>query len=169
MLPARKRVRAIKKTKKEKKKTMSEDEKMTKEKCEAEGGTWNEEDSTCTPKAEEKATDLNLTQRIEKVIKDVLDVKLKALEATMDKKIEDILKSKEVEMEQALRKGFGLDNDPVIHQSDLIAAIRKASLETADTDKRTPPPEASVKSTGPEGNKSPNPFEEQLKQFEEAK
>jgi len=150
--------------------------KPTKEECEAKNGTWNAETGECTmptpeqkAEASAKAMDFNLTQRIENVIRDVLDVKLKALELNIDKKIEDILKSKEIEMEAALRKGFGLDNDPTVHQSDLIAAIRKAQLTVSDTDKRTPAPEASAKSTGPEGTKPLNPFDEPLKKFEEAK
>jgi hypothetical protein len=103
---------------------------------------------TAEIKAETEA--LNLTQRIEAVIKDVLEAKIKALELNMDKKIDDLLKSKEVEMEQALRKGFGLEQDPVIHQSDLITAIRKAQLEATPPEKRSP---AATPKAGPEGNK----------------
>jgi len=129
---------------------MSEPE--TQKTCEDKGGTWA--DDKCTmPAPEQKAVkDLNLTERIEAVIKDVLDLKLSALEKAMDTKIEDILKAKEVEMESALRKGFGLDNDQVIHQSDLVAAIRKAALENAETAKRTPAPKEKA---GPDGTASP--------------
>lgn len=111
-----------------------------------------------TPTAEAKAVtaEFNLTQRIESVIKDVLESKLKALEANIDKKIEDILKAKEVEVEQALRKGLGVESDPVIHQSDLISAIRKASLEASESQKKTP---AATEKAGPEGNKPNNPID----------
>ncbi len=151
-------------------------EKTPKQKCEDEGGTWNAETETCTmpetpaekAEASAKATDLTLTQRIDHVIRDVLDAKLKALELSMDKKIDDILKSKEVEMEAALRKGFGLDHDPVIHQSDLVAALRKAALKETDSDKRTPAPTATVKSTGPAGTQPDNPFDKELKKYTEA-
>lgn len=110
---------------------------------------------TETPSAEAKAStaEFNLTQRIEAVIKDALESKLKAMEANIDAKIEAILKAKEVEVEQALRKGLGVESDPVIHQSDLISAIRKASLETAETAKKTP---AATEKAGPEGNKPTN-------------
>ncbi len=83
---------------------------------------------------------LTLEQRIMNVMKDVVETKVKALEVELDKKIDDILKAKEVEMEHALRKGFGLENDPVIHQSDLIAALRKAALDQGTGEKRTPVP-----------------------------
>jgi hypothetical protein len=165
MLSSNFRVRAIK-TKR--KKTMSEDEKMTKEKCEADGGSWNEEKGECTmptAAAEAKAIDFNLTQRIEHVIKEVVDKKLDALEKAIDLKIDTLLKGKEIEMEQALRKGFGLDNDPVIHQSDLVAAFRKAALE--NTEKQRAP--AASEKAGPEGNLSEDPFEKMLKPFTEEK
>jgi len=125
----------------------------TQEACEQAGGTWNAETKSCTmPDPAEKAAkeiDFNLTQRIEGVIKDVFSLKIAALEKRMDEKIEELLKGKEVEMEQALRKGFGLDNDPVIHQSDLVAAIRKAALDNADPSKKTPAPKEKA---GPDGN-----------------
>ena len=132
---------------------------QTQEACEQAGGTWT--DGACVmpekqPEETAKALDFNLTQRIENVIKDVFSLKIAALETRMDQKIEELLKGKEVEMEQALRKGFGLDTDPVIHQSDLVAAIRKAALENADPTKRTPAP---TKKAGPDGNKTAHPFD----------
>jgi hypothetical protein len=104
-----------------------------------------------------KTVDLNLTQRIDAVIRDVFDLKIAALEKRIDTKIEELLKGKEVEMELALRKGFGLDSDPVIHQSDLVAAIRKASLETSTPAKKTPAP---IEKGGPEPEGSKDPFDQ---------
>jgi hypothetical protein len=115
------------------------------------------------PAIEQKEEEFSLEKRIENVIKDVLEVKLKALEASMDKKIEEILKTKEVEMEQALRKGFGLEQDPVIHQSDLVTALRKAALEKTDNT-RSP---AAAEKAGPEGNKPKDPFDEMMKPWTE--
>ena len=108
-----------------------------------------------TPAATAKA-DITFEQRIENVIKDVLDVKLKALDTRIDTMIEAHLKAKEVEVEHALRKSFGTEADPVIHQSDLIAAIRKASLEATEPNKKTP---ATVEKAGPEGNKPQSPLD----------
>jgi len=142
---------------------MSETEKpQTQAACEQAGGTWTDgacvmPNKTEAPEEAAKAIDLNLTQRIEGVIKDVVEQKLALLEKAMDKKIEDLLKTKEVEMELALRKGFGLDNDPVIHQSDLVAAIRKASLETSTPAKKTPAP---IEKGGPEPKGSKDPFDQ---------
>lgn len=117
------------------------------------------------------AKGVTLEQRIMGVMEDVVNTKIAALEKALDEKIDGILKSKEIEMEQALRKGFGLENDPVIHESDLIAAIRKAQLAASGGEgKRTPAPAASAKSGEPKpaDQKSDNPFEAKLKAFEEA-
>jgi len=142
---------------------MSETEKpQTQAACEQAGGTWTDgacvmPNKTETPEETAKAIDFNLTQRIEGVIKDVFSLKIAALEKRMDEKIEELLKGKEVEMEQALRKGFGLDSDPVIHQSDLVAAIRKASLETSTPAKKTPAP---IEKGGPDPKGSKDPFDQ---------
>ena len=109
-----------------------------------------------TPAAATKAEPMNLEQRVMHVIEDVFDVKIKALETRIDEKIEALLKSKEVEMEQALRKGFGLENDPTIHKSDMIAFFRKAQLEATEPQKKTP---AAVEKAGPEGNKTLDPID----------
>jgi len=99
----------------------------------------------------------SLEQRIMGVMKDVIDTKLSALEKALDLKIDALLKAKEVEVEKALRKGFGLEQDPVVHMSDLIEHGRKLALEKADTGKRTPAPETPL---GPEGNTQPTPIDE---------
>lgn len=136
----------------------------TEKECIDAGGKWNSTDSNCIiPEAKGKVVDavekgnINLEQRIMGVMKDVIDVKIASLEKALDEKIDAILKSKEIEMEQALRKGFGLENDPTIHKSDMIAFFRKAQLEAADSQKKTP---AAIEKAGPEGNKSGNPIDQ---------
>ena len=157
---------------------MSETETETKKietaaECTAAGGTWNEEDSTCKipePAATEegkvittvKKGNLNLEQRIMGVMQDVFDTKIKALEVRIDEKIDELLKTKEVEMEQALRKGFGLENDPTIHKSDMIAFFRKAQLESTTSQKKTP---AAIEKAGPAGSKSTNPLDQMYDNF----
>lgn len=109
------------------------------------------ENPATTTKAE-----MNLEERVMKVMEDVFDVKIKALETKIDAKIDELLKAKEIEMEAALRKGFGLDNDPTMHKSDMIAFFRKTQLENAEAQKKTP---AATEKAGPEGNKSGNPID----------
>jgi hypothetical protein len=121
------------------------------------------EKASTDPKTLEKAVNegnIALEQRIMNVMKDVFDAKIASLEKAMDEKIDTLLKTKEVELEQALRKGFGLENDPVIHMSDMIAYGRKQALEKGETDKRTPAPETPA---GPDGNVEPNQIDELFK------
>lgn len=110
----------------------------------------------------DKASEQTLMERIMKVMEDVMTAKLDALEKSLDAKIDAIVKSKEAEVELALRKGFGLEQDPVVHMSDLIGAIRKATLEQAETQKRTPAP---VEKGGPEGTEKPSPLEDLLTKY----
>lgn len=112
---------------------------------------------------EAKPEELTLMARITAVIEDVMKSKLDTFEKKIDEKIEAILKSKEVEVEAALRKGFGLEQDPVVHMSDMIEYGRKIALEKADTGKRTPAKEGGAT---PEGNLSTNPID---KMFNEAR
>jgi len=104
-----------------------------------------------------------LIDRIMGVMSDVMTKKLDDFEKKIDTKIDGILKTKEVEIEQALRKGFGLEQDPVVHMSDMITYGRKMALEKADTGKRTPGKEGEK---GPEGTASTNPID---KMFEETR
>lgn len=128
---------------------MSENDKKDEHGCLIGKETW--QDDKCVPI--EKSATQPLTERIMGVVEEVMMAKLDAFEKKIDGKIDVLLKSKEVEIEQALRKGFGLEQDPVVHMSDLIAYGRKAALEKADTGKRTPAPEGAP---GPEGNVKPD-------------
>jgi len=138
---------------------MSEEAKKDEHGCIIDKETWNEDTKTCEPietkpsppAASEavKSKDAPLIDRIMNVMSDVMNKKLGDFEKKIDAKIDTILKGKEVEIEQALRKGFGLENDPVVHMSDLIEHGRKLALAKTDTDKRTP---ASETPAGPDGN-----------------
>jgi hypothetical protein len=109
------------------------------------------------------AVDKPLVDRIMAVVEDVMKAKLDTFEKKIDEKIDVILKSKEVEVEQALRKGFGLEQDPVIHMSDLVKYGRKIGLENSESGKKTP---AALEKAGPEGTgKIENPIDAQLKAF----
>jgi len=128
---------------------------------------WNEETGKCelittaetapTETPAIKATDAPLIDRIMNVMSEVMNKKLGDFEKKIDAKIDVILKGKEVEIEQALRKGFGLENDPVVHMSDLIEHGRKLALAKAETDKRTPGAETPA---GPEGNVKLSPVDQ---------
>lgn len=104
------------------------------------------------PKKEEQPA---FTDRLQKAFDEALDLKLKAMEKRFDEMIDTKLKALEIEAEHALRKGLGVEADPVIHQSDLISAIRKASLENSE---KTRAPAATEKAS-PDGNKTVDPID----------
>lgn len=116
----------------------------------------NKQNEPAAQKAE-----LGFEQRVENVIKEVLDAKFKALDTRIDTMIETHLKAKEVEVEQALRKSFGVEQDPVVHKSDLIAAIRKAATE--NTEKERSP--AAQEKASPDGNQKPDQLDELFKGY----
>jgi ribosome-associated translation inhibitor RaiA len=114
-----------------------------------------------------KVESIGLEQRIEKAVNEYVEKKIEGrfatLEKALDEKVDAILKAKEIEVEKALRKGFGLETDPVMHQSDIIAYMRKVELEKAETLKKTP---AAIEKAGPEGaGTAPNPIDNLMKQY----
>ena len=103
---------------------------------------------------------ISLEKRIETVITEYVNKAVGDLEKKIDTMIDTQFKAKEIEVEQALRKGLGIENDPVIHRSDLASALRKASLENVE--KRSP---AAAEKAAPEGNKTSDPLDEAFKQY----
>jgi len=142
---------------------MSENEKPTvpetKEACEAAGGTWNTEAKTCTmpkPAPEEKG----LVDRVLGVVEEAMKAKLSVFEKAIDQKIKDIVKAKDVEVEQALRKGFGLTKDLPLTTSDipsLLEQFRKAALENQENRSPTDDP---LKKGNPDGTAKKDDFDE---------
>lgn len=126
--------------------------------CE-EGSIWDEHAKKCVPIAEasgkdpeasgEVTADLGLTKRIERTINAYFDKIEKRLNKMIDEKMTAIVKAKEDEIEESLRKSFGLDKDAPVHMSDLAEFARKLQLDTAQKSKRVP---ATKGSAGPEGN-----------------
>jgi len=134
----------------------------TKETCEEKGGTWNSETSTCTmPKSvpEEKG----LIDRVLNVVEEAMKAKLSIFEKAIDKRIKDIVKAKDVEVEQALRKGFGLTKDLPLTTSDipsLLEQFRKAALENQENRSPTGNP---LEKGNPDGTAKKDPFDEAVK------
>jgi len=71
--------------------------------------------------------------------------------------------TKTKEADEIMKRAYGMTMDDTMHKGDFIALIRKASLEHADTGKRTPAKEGDK---GPEGTLSTNPID---KMFETAR
>jgi hypothetical protein len=124
----------------------------------------NEVESPSAPIAKALAEgNISLEKRIESVITEYVTKAVGDLEKRIDGMINAQLKAKEIEVEQALRKGLGLENDPVLHQSDMISFMRKAALEAqTESGKKTP---ATIEKAGPEGTKSSNPIDTMYDSF----
>jgi len=131
--------------------------------CE-EGSIWDEEQQACVPESEVQpdlgaelgtsseaspAVAESMMQAIVRTMKEGLARIKTELRAEQKRDLIRIKKELAGEAERSLRKSIGLEVDPVVHRSDLMSFLRKAQLEKAPTNKRSP---ASPGQTGPEGN-----------------
>jgi hypothetical protein len=98
-----------------------------------------------------------LEERVFKCMEEILQGTCKTHEENIMKSVEERFQIKEQQINATLNKGLGLESDPVARMSDLISHGRKASLEKAETAKRTPAPETPA---GPDGNTQPNPIDD---------
>lgn len=118
-----------------------------------EGQFWSEKAGKCIPKEEAEVKidtkELPFFERIKGFLKDYMDEFERRMTAQMKDHAKQIVVNHDKEMDQMLRKEFGLDKDPVVHLSDLKKFARQVQLEAAESGKRTP---ASPGTSGPEGN-----------------
>jgi len=105
----------------------------------------------------EQVKDLNLTEKITKVMDDYGSMLIKQMEVRLATRIDEIVKATQDELVGAIRKGVGLDEDPVVHLSEVTSVVRKLLLEKDEGKKTTDGDEA-----GPEGK----PVEGELPKFD---
>ena len=99
---------------------------------------------------------MNLTDKVSKVMDDYGKMLIKQMEARLQAKIDDVIKSTQDELVASIRKGVGLDDDPVVHLSEGSAVVRKMILEKDGGDgKKT----AELEKGGPDGHGQPEPVE----------
>jgi len=96
------------------------------------------------------AAEKSFMDRIIGVMQELVTKKFSEFEKAMDDKIAQILAQKELEVEQGLRKSLGLQEDPVVTQSQLIGQVRKMLLEANAPEKRSPTAATST-TPGPDG------------------
>jgi len=109
------------------------------------------------PAANPKADgDVGFVARIEKAFKEALNIKFKEVDRDIDARIKAQVEQLELESERKLRAALGVEEDPVVHQSDLVAAIRKAFLEFSGAKNQAP---AATEKAGPAGNQPDDPFD----------
>ncbi len=84
----------------------------------------------------EQAGGLNLTDKISKVMDDYGVMLIGQMEVRLQKRIDEVVASTQDELVGAIRKGVGLDDDPVIHLSEVTSVVRKILLDQ-DAGKKT--------------------------------
>lgn len=92
---------------------------------------------------------MNLTEKVVQVMDDYGKMLMTQMKATLEKQMAEVVKSTQDELVTAIRKGVGLDDDPVIHLSEVNSLVRKMLLEKEGGDgKKT----GEGKDKGPGGN-----------------
>ncbi len=84
----------------------------------------------------EQSKDLNLTEKITRVMDDYGTMLINQTEAKLQKKIDEVVAATQDELVSAIRKGVGLTDDPVIHLSEVQEVVRKMFLDQ-DLGKKT--------------------------------
>lgn len=97
---------------------------------------WN--GSECVPiqgeptQSAEQGAEKSLTERVADMVKEYVEVAIKDIQASVDKKFAEIEKTIQgrinTELEEGVRKGLGIPKDPYVKASEIEAHIRKAIL-----------------------------------------
>jgi len=134
---------------------------QTEEACTKAGGKWV--DGACQmPKKEEPApAQKALVDRMAAVFKDALNQEMTTFREQLKAEREKIVKENEEELEKALRASLGVEKDLPVTRSQIAEVVRKAMLEEAETQKRTPAPE--MEKAGKTTQKV-DPFDQMLKE-----
>ena len=110
---------------------MSANEGMTEE--QARGICEEERKPAQEGSTEEKA----LGEKLIAVMKEYTDDAIKTAKVNTLKRIAEVKKETEEELIQSIRKGLGLEQDPVVHLSEVEGLVRKILLDKEPHGKRT--------------------------------
>ena len=80
---------------------------------------------------------MNLTDKVITVMDDYGKMLMAQMKASLVKQMDEVVKATQDELVAAIRKGVGLEEDPVIHLSEVNALVRKMLLEKDDGKKTT--------------------------------
>jgi len=72
---------------------------------------------------------LNLTEKVTKMMDEYGNMLIKQLEVRLTARVDELVKSTQDELVASIRKGVGLDKDPVVHLSEVTEVVRKMLLE----------------------------------------
>lgn len=107
----------------------------------AQGMTEEEAKVACKPKTEGetkgKTTIPNLTEQISELMKEYGKTLSEQIKHDIKKEMDQVIADTKKEAVEAIRRGIGLDKDPVIHLSEVEGLVRKIVLDNAEPGKRT--------------------------------
>lgn len=86
---------------------------------------------------EKQLEGLNLTDKITKMMDEYGEMLVKQMEARLATRIDEVVAATQDELVGAIRKGVGLEEDPVIHLSEVTSVVRKILLEKDGDGKQT--------------------------------
>lgn len=96
---------------------------------------WNAEQEKCVAKP--APAEKGLRDQILGVMKEYGDTLADQIRKDIEDKMKVVIKETRDEMVTSLRKGLGLEKDPVIHLSEMEGMVRKIILNKEPNDKRT--------------------------------
>lgn len=95
------------------------------------------ETSTAARPPRKDVKDMNFIEKITATFEDAIDAKFTVMMGNVEKRFKEIQKDLEDQAVDGIRKGLGIDKDPVVHISDIEKYVRKILLEGTDPGKRT--------------------------------
>lgn len=100
--------------------------------------TDDEARAQCTQKPqEEAASEKGLRNRILAVMKEYGDTLADGIKQDIQDRMDKVVQETRDEMVESLRKGLGLEKDPVVHLSEVEGMVRKIVLDEKPHGKRT--------------------------------
>jgi len=94
---------------------------------------------------------LNLSEKISKMMDDYGGMLIEQMEQRLQKRVDEVVEETQDELVAAIRKGVGLDDDPVIHLSEVSSVVRKILLEKEGGEGKKSTEETEK---GPDGHKA---------------
>lgn len=88
-------------------------------------------------KPQKKPEDMTFIDKIHSVVDELIDNKIRGLEAQIEKRIASAVTDKENQVVEGLKKKWGLTEDRPIYLSEFEALFRKMLLEHTDPGKKT--------------------------------
>lgn len=89
------------------------------------------------PKQEDSTEEKALGDKLIQVMKEYTDASIQKAKENTEKRLAEVQKETEQELIDSIRKGLGLQKDPVVHLSEVEGLVRKILLEKSPHGKRT--------------------------------